>query len=153
MNPLLLNAISNIPGFPNTWSRYDRNIEINGITKIQNFNPGVEYFRLAFHPKEQWSETINLELVKNPVAIQTTYYDLRMYSQRSCFTIHGTDEMDLETFASSIEANTIMFKYKIPPEQCERMLEELHNLGINEATIFPDMTGLAYKLSNRFKNN
>jgi len=151
LNPLLLNEISGISGFPNTWTRYNQRTEVDGVVKTINTNPGVEYFRLAFHQKAEWKEEINLEIVKNPIAIQTTYFDLRMYSQRSCFTIHGTEEYDLEALASSIKSNPIIYKYKILPEQCDTILKELNELGVNQATIFPDMAGLAGELTNRFK--
>jgi hypothetical protein len=152
LNPLLLNKMSEFQGFPNTWTRHDTEIEIDGYKKVINKNPGVEHFRLAFHPKTQWPEKINLEIVKNPISIQPTYIDLRMYSQRSCFTIHGTEEIDLEALTNSIEQENLMNRYKIFPEQCNLMLETLNALGINQATIYPDMAGLADELTNRFKS-
>jgi hypothetical protein len=83
--------------------------------------------------------------------VQTTYIDLRMYSQRSCFTIHGTDEHNLDEFAGSIESQRVLFKYVIPYHQSEPILRELVDLGVNQATIFPDMAGLAEELTSRFQ--
>jgi hypothetical protein len=151
LNPLTLNALSKITGFPNTWSRYDQTTTIDGIAKTRNTNPGVEYFRLAFHPRNEWVEAINTTIVDKPIAVQTTYYDLRMYSQRSCFTIHGIDERDFEAIAESVEPEKVVLKYKVPYGQGEPMLRDLTNLGINQATIFPDMAGLADELTSRYR--
>lgn len=151
LNPLKLNALSKIKGFPNTWSRYDQTTVVDGIGKKENVNPGVEYFRLAFHTRDQWEDAINTNIVDKPIAVQTTYYDLRMYSQRSCFTIHGTDEQNFEAIVESVEPERILLKYKISYEQCEPILRDLANLGINQATIFPDMAGLADELTSRYR--
>lgn len=151
LNPLMLNELSNIRGFSNTWARHDQTINADGNIRTQNANPGLEHFRLAFHPRNQWSEVINLKIVQKPIAVQTTYYDLRMYSQRSCFTIHGTEEVDFESLAVAMEPTKIVFKYTVIPGQCDRILKDLADLGINQATIFPDMSGLSDELTSRFK--
>ena len=74
-----------------------------------------------------------------------------MYSQRSCFTIHGTDEHNFEAIAELVEPERILLKYKVSFEQCEPILRDLANLGINQATIFPDMAGLADELISRYR--
>lgn len=72
LNPLALNQLSNIRGFPNTWSRYDQTTVVDGIASTYNSNPGLEHFRLAFHEKDQWPASINMAIVEKPIAVQTT---------------------------------------------------------------------------------
>ena len=109
---------------------------------------------MAFHLEFEWRDVINLEIVKLPIAVQTTYLDLRMYSQRSCFTIHGVDKIDFETLANNYPngETKYLFKYVISPQSTDIILNELKALGINKATLFPDMEGIASELTDRFKN-
>ncbi len=154
LNPIVLNKISKIDGFPNTWSSYYVSIERKGKKITSNINPAVERFRLAFHPESEWRDVINREIVKLPIAVQTTYLDLRMYSQRSCFTIHGVDKIDFEKLANdySHDDTKYLFKYVISLKSADIILNELKALGINKATLFPDMEGIASELTDRFKN-
>ena len=84
IHPYALNEESGITGFPNT---------------LTLGNIGLQYFRLAFHPEEEWCSEIGSALgaCGLPVAVATNYSSMRMFSQRSCFTIHGTKEKDFET--------------------------------------------------------
>lgn len=111
LHPYELNKVSKLDCFPNTWTRREKYQNTQGVSvekkifydstlKTVNTNRGVEYFRLAFHPKEEWSNEIQLDLVKYPIAVQTNYLDMRILSQKSCFTIHGTDERDFEELFS-----------------------------------------------------
>ncbi len=163
IHPYELNKASNIDKFPNTWTRYDYYIDSEGKTiekkvyydstkKVRNKNPGIEYFRLAFHPKESWRYTINLSIVEYPIAIQTNYLDMRILSQKSCFTIHGANENDFETiFNDNILLRQKHFiKYVFPRNTAKQLYKDLIKLGIGYSSIFPDFGGLSKELESRF---
>lgn len=150
IHPFELNEASRIRGFPNTWSRRD---VPNGSGKPVNMNPGVEYFRLAFHPRSEWNEMINLSIVKLPIAVHSNYLDMRILAQRSCFTIHGTEEKDFESLfeGTSLASNNFLLKFVIPGNNCDSLLKELNSLGINKSSVFPDLEHLAKEMKNRFR--
>jgi hypothetical protein len=153
LNPLILNSISGIDGFPNTWTRDDRIITKNGKSFYFNYNPGVEYFRLAFHPKAEWSEYLNMDIVKLPISVQTNYIDLRMYSQRSCFTIHGCEVIDFASLHEKYlkDEEIFLYSYEIASNSIIEIFNDLKSLGVNNATLFPDLQGISIELSERFK--
>jgi len=148
IHPYKLNEFSFINYFPNTWSRFDKKIG----DKILNTNTGIEHFRLAFHPKNQWDNVINKEIVKYPIAVNSNYLDMRILSQRSCFTIHGINEKD---FVSLFEDTKLVkhkyfIKFLLPGEKANKLLNELHQLGIYKTNLFPDLEHLANELKQRF---
>lgn len=142
IHPYELNRESKITGFPNTWK--PNNIALN-------------YFRLAYHKKEDWRSEISPHLCEYrlPIAIQTNYISQRMFSQRSCFTIHGTEEKDFENLfqESALVSNGHFYKYKLPTNEVEPLAElvkQLSLLGVGESSMFPDIEGLAKELRYRF---
>jgi hypothetical protein len=151
LHPLILNLVAGVDGFPNTWTRRD-GLAPGG--RLANFNPGVEYFRLAFHPESEWADQINLDIVKLAIAVQTSYVDLRMYSQRSCFTIHGTGGHDIETIYANGDylRQEYLYKYEVQMNAVDSMYEDLGRLGITRALVFPDFEGLASELEYRSRN-
>ena len=166
LNPQKLNEYSlRISYMPNTWTRRDKYIDYNSkkdvvkkvyydqTKEIYNINPGVEYFRLAFHPKDQWPSVINEDIVKYPIAINTNYQDFRMFVQKSCFIIYGSIESNLEEIIDNnqLEEMGILYKYIIPNSIRKRLLIELNRLGINETSIYPDFEHFAIEMKKRFK--
>ena len=150
IHPLKLNEHSNVGNdFPNTWCRHD---DENGI----NLNPGIEHFRLGFHTKEQWIQPniINMKIVKFPIAVHANFLDLRIFSQQSCFTIHGTDERSFENIFedTSLVSYNYFLKFVIPNQYSSKLLIELENMGYNKAKIFPDLEHFALDLKKRFKS-
>jgi len=146
LHPFKLNAQASISGFPNQSA-------INTDTQPAATQPQLPHFRLAFTPKEYWSQIANLEQATLPVAIHTNYLDLRILSQRSCFTIHGTREEDFGTIYhnTGLIKEGYLFKFVIPGKHAERLLEELNILGINKSSVYPDLQHLALELKKRFK--
>jgi hypothetical protein len=154
LHPLILNAVSGVDGFPNTWTRHDIEETVPGGLHKINQNPGVEFFRLAFHPKEQWTAEINLKIVELAIAIQPSYLDLRMYSQKSCFTIHGTGQHDIEQIFLTKDylRQKYLYKYIIVNSQVDSIYEDLKGAGVTNATVFPDFEGISLDLAERFRN-
>lgn len=150
LHPYKLNKFSNVNCFPNTWSSHDAK---DGTNKVINSNPGLEHLRLGFHPRSEWDKRINLKIVEYPIAVHSNYFDLRILSQRSCFTIHGTIEKD---FASLFEDTILvidnyLLKFIIPRKFASQLLDELNSMGISKSTVYPDLEHLALDLKERFR--
>jgi hypothetical protein len=102
-------------------------------------NPAFENLRGA------WEH--NSRGVRLPVAIYPTYVHARLRGQRSCFTIHGTDQRGLD---SLLAGKPMLKRYVIDPACRQSMRSELAVLGITDSVVFPDLDGLANELKERF---
>ncbi len=122
---------------PNTWTLH---------------NGGCLNFHAAFstnHPVREGDVTES----DLPVAVPAYYCHPRMFAQKSCFTIHGTDQRDFETIFCNHEIvqNGYFVKYVIPSSVANNIKIELKSLGITYSTVYPDLEGLAKELKERFK--
>jgi hypothetical protein len=113
--------------FPLTWLRPDHSINI-----------GHENIRGAWERDKK-----GLDL---PVAVHPTYLHPRMSAQRSVFTVHGTKKRPLDELLPS----DILVKVEIQPNARQAINRDLAILGIQEATAFPDLDGLAKELSSLY---
>ena len=80
------------------------------------------------------------KLPELPVGVYATHTARRISTQRSCFTIHGSDADGLEKLAGDSDAH--IAKVLIPRTAVSKIKEELVVSGIDEVTIFPDLDGL-----------
>jgi hypothetical protein len=85
-------------------------------------------------------------LPRFPLALQPPHIDRRIAAQLSCFTIHGADELGLERFAEA-SGSARLAKITVPRESVHRMLLQLLDAGITEATVYPDLYGLSLELT------
>jgi FRG domain len=77
---------------------------------------------------------------KLPVAVYPTHFSRRISSQRSCFTVHGTDIDGFENLPESF--SEYLRKVIIPHDKAHAVETSLSVAGIDEVTIFPDLDGL-----------
>lgn len=84
------------------------------------------------------------------VAVYPTHSARRISTQRSCFTIHGSDEGALEALASESDAHIV--RVTIPRSEVLSIKEQLVVAGVDEITIFPDLDGLGRYLSTVLKS-
>lgn len=128
LDPIQLNRVSvDFDGFPNTWT-----------------GAGGEFFKVPFGTADAPSE--------HPIAVQTTYIHARMSAQRSCFTIHGSNNTSLEEqFAgSAFVKHGYLRKYVIERRSFGNIRNELRLMGISHATIMPDLDGLSREIKDDF---
>jgi hypothetical protein len=90
-------------------------------------------------------------LPTKPVAIYPTHIARRISTQRSCFTVHGTNQHGLDELAKKKSA--YLLKIVIPAFRVQSIRKELEECGIDEATIFPDLEGLSRTICARWKDN
>jgi hypothetical protein len=81
-----------------------------------------------------------------PVAIHPTNIHVRMNSQKSCFTIHGTKKQSISELVDS----RVLRKYVIPSEYIDSFKNDLRMIGFTHTSIFPDLDNLAKELSEIF---
>lgn len=77
---------------------------------------------------------------KFPVAVYPTHFSRRISSQRSCFTIHGSDEDGFDHLPSGF--HQYLRKVIIPGAKAHEIETNLSVAGIDEVTIYPDLDGL-----------
>jgi hypothetical protein len=85
------------------------------------------------------------------VAIYPTHTARRISTQRSCFTIHGTDPLILDKHYK--RGANFLAKITIPAWAVQKIKRELCGAGIDESTIFPDLTGLSVAIGDRWKRD
>ena len=85
------------------------------------------------------------QLPKPCVAVYPTHSERRISTQRSCFTIHGSDEGALESLTGESDAH--IAKVTIPRAEVLSIREQLAVAGVDEITIFPDLDGLGRYLN------
>ncbi len=106
--------------------------------------PGAE-IGISKHDADRYSPWLpdrysGSDLPELPVGVYPTHSARRISTQRSCFTIHGSNADGLEKLAGESDAH--IAKVTIPRTEVSRIKEELKVSGIDEVTIFPDLDGL-----------
>jgi hypothetical protein len=76
-----------------------------------------------------------------PVAIYPSHIVQRIGVQRSCFTIHGSDQRGLEEIGRRYSIP--LLKITIPSWEAKAIRTSLYACGIDESTVFPDLEGLS----------
>jgi hypothetical protein len=72
-------------------------------------------------------------------------------SQGSVFTLHRpTKKGHWVKFENNTHYSNRLTKILIPPERFKTMRDDLHILGVNHSTMFPDLTGLCNHLKWRY---
>jgi hypothetical protein len=89
-----------------------------------------------------------------PVAMRGTNNSARIVAQQGFFTIFGPEKKSMEQIflEQKLESGQQMFpddcliRFLLPKENIESMKKEMFALGVSEATIYPDLEGLALEL-------
>ncbi|HVT13446.1 MAG TPA: FRG domain-containing protein [Fimbriimonadaceae bacterium] len=89
------------------------------------------------------------EFPEHPVSIFPPHVDRRITTQRSVFTVHGSIKDGLLELARSAHTP---FLYQLPLDSkwASYMRTQLWQAGITEATLFPDLEGLARHISQSY---
>lgn len=88
-------------------------------------------------------------LPERPIAVYPTHIARRVSTQRSGFTVHGTDPQGLERMTGG--RNSCLIKITIPSFKTQAVRRELEACGIDESTIFPDLDGLSRSLCLKWR--
>jgi len=85
-----------------------------------------------------------------PLAINPTFLDERMTSQKTCFTVFGNKLNGLKSIENEKE---ILDKIIINKTKKKRILKELKILGIDHESIYPDLDGIGRSIQKDFETN
>jgi hypothetical protein len=126
-------------------------IELNKLSNIVNLpssdsDPVKRSYELAFGGNSP-SNPPNF-----PIAVSPTHVHIRMAVQRGRFTIHGEDQRSfVEQFKNHpFSDDGRLVKLIIQSAARKGIKQDLDLLGINHATLFPDLDGLAKELTETF---
>ena len=78
-----------------------------------------------------------------PVAFVPALIHPRMAAQRSRFTVHGLQKQSLQ----ELVPETILQQFALDPSMRTSFQHDLRLLGVQEASVFPDLDGLARELT------
>ena len=135
VNPIELNRLSDpsFSDFPNTWSP----------------SPVYENFKIPFGTA---GKEVDYGPTIFPIGFIPSSVHPRIPSQKSCFTIHGTDKRDFEKLLSETDMikNSHFAKILLPSNKVRDFLNDLINLGITHSSIYPDFQGLGKELRIKF---
>jgi hypothetical protein len=85
---------------------------------------------------------------RKPIAVFPTHIARRISTQRSCFTVHGSDFLGLERLEKL--RHPTLKKLIIRSFRVQAIKGELIDSGIDEATIFPDLDGLGRAIGAKY---
>ncbi|HRN49838.1 MAG TPA: FRG domain-containing protein [Anaerolineales bacterium] len=84
------------------------------------------------------------------ITIYGIHNSRRIIAQSGVFVLFGTDNSPMETVYETKDFNPgTLTKLIIPKESVASIFNELTNVGISDATIYPDLTGLSSQLKRR----
>ncbi len=98
---------------------------------------------------ERWLPDIyanGSNLPKLPVAAYPAYSARRISTQRSCFTVHGSEVRIFTRLL--IERGACLRKIVIKASATEKIRQELLTCGVDEVAIYPDLDGLGRYLAS-----
>lgn len=119
-----------------------------------NKNAGIsdheeEYFIPSFEDEEL--ENYSVEILRQnsrsqlkPLATIATRNNDRIQAQHGVFTIHHHDQVAIEDVGDSSH----VFKYVIPSNQKEKLLNQLSLLGFNRFQIFPELSSIGHVIKS-----
>ena len=128
------------------------------VPQLLNMRSGLAGFEVPWHPSTQTAASIRAAWADDeppdqpalPVAMYPMHIHARLQVQHSCFTIHGRRKESINVLMSEAGLDHGLRSIEIDPAYHSAILEELRILGTSEASIFPDLDGLASDLTAQF---
>jgi hypothetical protein len=129
------------------------------VPQSLNFASGLTGFDLPWHEPTRTAAAIRAAWEINvpeepdlPLALYPTHIHPRLQVQHSCFTIQGKRKESLNLLMAEVGLERFIHSIDIDPSRHRRIIEELRIVGISQATLFPDVDGLAADLTRQFWN-
>lgn len=92
------------------------------------------------------------ELIEENLRLPIAFYpsscgNIRIATQKGCFTIHGTDQRPIESIFDNSSIQKYLIKVKIQKKSVALIREQLRIMGVTARSVYPDIFGLATELS------
>jgi hypothetical protein len=87
------------------------------------------------------------KIPRHPLAVYPAYFARRFESQKSSFTIHGSDA---EGLTKSWKLGGPLLRIVIPGQKAGGFRGMLRDMGIDSASVYPDMQGLGRLLAEKW---
>jgi hypothetical protein len=102
--------------------------------------------------EEFWQREPDLAKVREYLQFPIAFYptsagNIRIATQKGCFTIHGTDRRPIESFFAASDIRKYLIKVKINKESVRSIRQQLRLIGVTARSVFPDLAGFANELS------
>ncbi len=85
-----------------------------------------------------------------PMAIRSSFITERIISQKGFFTIHGSENISIESIQKANKKTTFLKSVRIPFNNKVEILNQLAKAGISQSTLFPDLDGLSAEIRDRY---
>ena len=142
LNTLALEGDRQMPGpFLGSIAMVRARIEMIG--RLREIRPGMR-FKIA-SGEEVLGRYLTLPFAFYPVSSG----NLRLATQKGCFTIHGTQREAIEDLFTQKGKECFLRRVCIRKEAAGAIREELRVMGITPRSVFPDLAGLVQELSGR----
>lgn len=91
--------------------------------------------------------------LRPPLAISGTYVHVRMQTQKSTFTIHGSAKRDLKRYLKEkgLLSNGFAALIQIDGKAASRIASELRDLGVSRSTIYPGLDAICRDFTERYR--
>ena len=100
-----------------------------------------------FKTKESDFAGLSDECLKFPITFfPASSGNIRIATQKGCFTVHGTDPQPIESFFDNSEIQKYLVKVKINKDSVASFREQLRIMGVTARSVYPDIFGLATEL-------
>lgn len=86
------------------------------------------------------------EDIEKPFPYISSYTNNRILHQRGCFTIHGTNKVEIDCLPEAIPC---IKRLDIKSSDKKKLLEELNYLYINQYSIYPDFEGMQKMIKDK----
>ena len=148
---------------------YDADYSINDVCAEEwsrKINDEYDYSRLLAHPLRVTCKTGEVDppiyenICTRPVFHKPLSLNERMIKQGGCFTIHGGKVLDnieiipTSGMENSLGASFTLFckKVRVPASNKEKILNQLKLMGVDEASLFPELEYLTKSIKEQCMN-
>ncbi len=133
-------SISNDDEFPLSWFEGSFDYELHGSIIEKKYKYNIGHINI----KGAW--THNRYGIDLPVAIYPPNIDKRIFSQKSCFTVHGKKPESINELFENKNIDHLLARISISTTSSNDricLISELNTMGITESLLFPDLENLS----------
>ena len=115
---------------------------------VDAYSPGLDDL-FAVHLDQDAHRRLSPSRSESVTAVEPVFNSRRMIAQHGVFTIHGPTSEPMEKGASSLPEQCL-WKRVVPSNRKVALRQELHDLGIQLSSLFPDLDHLSVCIRRRY---